>query len=1188
MPIAMTALSEAQAGVPPRAPRLGVGLTWLRPLGQGALAQVDLVRLEGPLGGVPAGRQLASKRLHARWKDDPRAQAALAAEAEIGARVKAPSLVDVLGLYEDDQGLVLLESYVPGRSLDQLLAERGPLPEPLLRRAGQQIAGALRALHGAGFVHGDLKLENVRLDDQERATLLDLGLARHQDSNQLPQAGSLPFLSPERLAGGGPTTSSDQFALGVLLYQLATGRHPFSERLGQAALEARDDPSDGGEVEAALELQGRAEFVPPSRHVPQLSPLFDALCGALLDSRPAARPSADSAHGILSEGEAGSWWRARVEEALSRGSSDLWLRRGGFALPLCGRESELERLAALWAEVSADRPRGAAVLLSGPSGAGKSHLAQAFVEGLRQGQRPPMALFARLSDFSETQPYGSGLELLRRFLLLPEGSAPTEREQRLVRSRVAPIEAEALLSALDPESTRTIEGSVSLALARFFAGEAQRFPLVLVLEDVHHARSATLGALARFAQAFAGVPALLLLTLDPEADPARPAELAQLVERLTHPEGPVRPLVRIELPPLGPEAVQDLVQRSFHHGVPRLRLARVLWERSRGNPGLISELIEGLFERGEAHSDGGDPPRFRLSIAPEDLPLPGSLSTSIRERLARLGPDSRRWLERFAVVGGRLEPEFLMRTFPPCERTEIDAVLTELVRRGWLEAAGTRFRFTRPALRDAIYRGIPEERRLRLHRMAAARLAQEGLPERSPEAAYQRAFHLRAAHEASELLTLIRPLIEVVARRASPARVLRLARWGLEALGELPPRARALDLELYLLEVGTDAADRVGDRRMERRLLDRLAEREIDPEQEPESAARAALLHARFADLRGNLSLAEHLLERAAKLGVDHGLPAIESEACRRLGRVLFNSGRFEGANVLLERSHRVAASARQRAKALFVRAQGHVLSDRLEDALADLDAGHAELRRDPSQPYGDLLAAAWLVRARALRSIGRPRRALAAAKRALEWTRRSGERRFEAEALARVGALSLEANLVEEAEAHLREARLLAAELEDGRSRCLAEIGLAVLLAERPGEDVRSVLTSALEHAREANFRRGEAVAHALLARLDLERAQLELALRHSDEAMRLLEVYGAELFDHLVIAGTRCSVLRAADRTSEARALEKALAKHLQRINGALAEPALRSSQRRYADELLELVISGGANLTPRRSEE
>jgi hypothetical protein len=107
-------------------------------------------------------------------------------------------------------------------------------------------------------------------------------------------------------------------------------------------------------------------------------------------------------------------------------------------------------------------------------------------------------------------------------------------------------------------------------------------------------------------------------------------------------------------------------------------------------------------------------------------------------------------------------------------------------------------------------------------------------------------------------------------------------------------------------------------------------------------------------------------------------------------------------------------------------------------------------------------------------------------------------------------------------------------------------------------------------------------------LARLDLERAQLELALRHSDEAMRLLEVYGAELFDHLVIAGTRCSVLRAADRSSEARALEKALAKHLQRINGALAEPALRSSQRRYADELFELVISGGANLTPRRSEE
>jgi tetratricopeptide (TPR) repeat protein len=471
--------------------------------------------------------------------------------------------------------------------------------------------------------------------------------------------------------------------------------------------------------------------------------------------------------------------------------------------------------------------------------------------------------------------------------------------------------------------------------------------------------------------------------------------------------------------------------------------------------------------------------------------------------------------------------------------------------------------------------------------MAAARLAQEGLPERSPEAAYQRAFHLRAAHEHRELLGLIRPLIEVVARRASPARVLRLARWGLEALGELPPRARSLELELYLLEVGTDAADRVGDRRLERRLLDRLAEREIDAHKEPEAAARAALLHARFADLRGNLGLAEHLLERAANLGVEHGLAAIESEACRRLGRVLFNSGRFEAADRLLERAFEVAASSRQRARALFVRAQGHVLEDRVEAALADLDAGQAELRRDPSQPHGDLLAAAWLVRARALRSAGRPQRALAAAKLALEWTRRSGERRFEAEALARVGVLSLESNLIEEAEAHLREARLLAAELEDGRTRCLAEIGLAVLLGERPGEDVRGVLHAALEHAREASFRRGEAVAHALLARLDLERGSLDSALKHSAQAMQSLEVYGAELFDHLLIAGTRTLVLRSADHNAEARALRRALDAHLKRTHAAFENPGLRASQRRYAEDLLALVTSGGGSLTPRRPE-
>ena len=101
----------------PRIRALPALLEALRPLGQGAMATVTLVRLREDLDGVPAGRLLAAKRLLPQFADDPRARQSLRSEAEIGARVRAPTLVEIHGLYEDEAGLVLLEEYVPGRSV---------------------------------------------------------------------------------------------------------------------------------------------------------------------------------------------------------------------------------------------------------------------------------------------------------------------------------------------------------------------------------------------------------------------------------------------------------------------------------------------------------------------------------------------------------------------------------------------------------------------------------------------------------------------------------------------------------------------------------------------------------------------------------------------------------------------------------------------------------------------------------------------------------------------------------------------------------------------------------------------------------------------------------------------------------------------------------------------------------------
>ena len=159
----------------------------------------------------------------------------------------------------------------------------------------------------------------------------------------------------------------------------------------------------------------------------------------------------------------------------------------------------------------------------------------------------------------------------------------------------------------------------------------------------------------------------------------------------------------MQLAPLDEAAVLELVEELFHHSVPRLRLARELWKRTRGNSGLLDELLRSLVARGDAYNGSDTDQRLLLRIALNDLPLPKSLPKLIADRYRSLPPELRRWLRRLAVMGGRIEPDFLLDAFPETPRAEIEDVLGRLVRAEWIVPVGSRFRFARPVLRDSVY-----------------------------------------------------------------------------------------------------------------------------------------------------------------------------------------------------------------------------------------------------------------------------------------------------------------------------------------------------------------------------------------------------------------------------------------------------------------------------------------------------
>ncbi|HUR29309.1 MAG TPA: hypothetical protein VM509_14065, partial [Planctomycetota bacterium] len=681
----------------------------------------------------------------------------------------------------------------------------------------------------------------------------------------------------------------------------------------------------------------------------------------------------------------------------------------------------------------------------------------------------------------------------------------------------------------------------------------------------------------------AGKPMFLVLGRRLFDDVLHPRPLEQLERTLASRELSAQ----VELEALDEHAVVDLVTRLFHHSAPRLRIAQVLLQRSRGNPGLIAEILRGLIQRGEAYPHGSGPEDRALVLAlpPERLPLPESLPTLINQRYQKLPPEDRRWLQRLAIVGGRISTEFLLRAFHPVAEAELAQVLGRMVQGGWIVPAGDRFRFARPALREAVYRGISEESRVRLHAQAARALDPGRGKSLGIVDAFQRAFHLRAAGDAQALLRVLRPLLTALVKRGQTQRVHSIARWGIEALDTLARTKAREILRIEFLEAAADAADRLGNREEQRAWLDQLSDLELSPELDAAALARVYLLHGRHAVSTGQYGLARGFLKNAVELGQRAGgVPLLVSEAERRLSAVQAHVGELGPARELAKRAYEKAVHDPQRAVALLQIGVVDLLEDELEDALSAVDRALTLLRNSHDWTLPGVLSAGHMLRGRIYRLLGRPGRALGAMQHAVRLARQASERRLEMEATARLGGLLLDINRAEEAEARLRHALLIANEIEDRRGQTLAGLWLGILLWEQGDPEAASLLARVSRMAREMGLSRAEALCLAIQARIANAGGDLETARADSARSMDLLERHGAELADRIVITGTRALILDAGGEHEAGAAMVKELRRRLRRESGRLAKHEVRESHTRASRQLLEAVLSSHGPIYPR----
>jgi eukaryotic-like serine/threonine-protein kinase len=177
------------------------------------------------------GRTVAVKVLRPQYANDPEFLARLRSEARAAAALSDPGVVGVFDVGEDAGRHFIVMEYVAGRDLKAIIRAEGAFPPQRAVTIGAAIARAVGRAHAAGMVHRDIKPQNVLIGADDRVKVADFGIARAMSEVGTTAPGivlgTVHYLAPELAAGGGATPASDVYSLGVVLYEMLTGRLPF-------------------------------------------------------------------------------------------------------------------------------------------------------------------------------------------------------------------------------------------------------------------------------------------------------------------------------------------------------------------------------------------------------------------------------------------------------------------------------------------------------------------------------------------------------------------------------------------------------------------------------------------------------------------------------------------------------------------------------------------------------------------------------------------------------------------------------------------------------------------------------------------------------------------------------------------------------------------------------------------------
>ncbi|MDP9236727.1 MAG: serine/threonine-protein kinase, partial [Chloroflexota bacterium] len=407
-------------------------------------------------------------------------------EAQAMARLDHPNIVAVYEVSEEDGRPFFVCQYITGGDLrGALRTAGGPLPMARALSIAEDLCRALAHAHEHGIVHRDVKPANVLLTGDGTAKLGDFGMATAADRSRLTLSGAVvgtaAYMAPEQALGQPADARSDLYALGCVLYEMLTGRAPFS----------------GDDALAVISQHVNTVPVAPSWHNPAVPKPLEALVLRLLAKSPDERPA--SAQEVAQELRR-IIELSTVEPPPSPQPQAVTDLRGLDWGHFVGRGEEMGQLKdALDGALSG---KAALIFVAGEPGIGKTRLAEEFA--VYAGLRGAHVLSGRAYEGGSSLPYTPFVEALRQYTRsrpdaelraqLGPGAPEIATLVSEIRQRFPDIEE---APKLDPEAERL---RLFESVTDFLRNASAAGPIVLHLDDLHWADKPTLLLLQHLAQ----------------------------------------------------------------------------------------------------------------------------------------------------------------------------------------------------------------------------------------------------------------------------------------------------------------------------------------------------------------------------------------------------------------------------------------------------------------------------------------------------------------------------------------------------------------------------------------------------------------------------------------------------------------------------------------------------------------